>query len=222
MRLILLGPPGAGKGTQAKLLIEKFEIPHISTGDMLREEMKANSALGEKISSFVKSGELVPDEIVVEVVSKRIVRSDAGSGFILDGFPRTVNQAEALNEALNKLTIAIDLVLYFETSEEICIKRLCERRICKNCGAIFHLTNMPPKQDGICDACNSELYLRDDDKPETVKNRLQVYQRQTISVIDYYKNKGTLRQVSGDLDAATLYTQLIEMFTKERLISSIR
>ncbi|MBN3039230.1 MAG: adenylate kinase [Candidatus Omnitrophica bacterium] len=217
MRLILLGPPGAGKGTQAKLLFDRFKIPHISTGDILRDEMRENSDLGQKVAKFVKNGELVPDEIVVEVVTKRLSKPDAQDGFILDGFPRTVNQAEALNQALRKQGIAIDLVLYFETSAEICIKRLSERRICDKCAAIFHLTNMPPKKEGICDYCGGKLYLRDDDRPETVKRRLEVYQNQTASLIDYYKNSGKLRQVDGDLEANKLNSQLLETFAQESL-----
>ena len=219
MRLILLGPPGAGKGTQAKLLFDRFKIPHISTGDILRDEMRENSELGQKVAKFVKSGELVPDEIVVEVVTKRLTKPDAQSGFILDGFPRTVNQAEALNQALQRQGIAIDLVLYFETSAEVCIKRLSERRICDKCAAIFHLSNMPPKKEGICDYCGGKLYLRDDDRPETVKRRLEVYQNQTASLIDYYKNSGQLRQVDGDLEANKLNSHLLEMFAQESLIS---
>lgn len=218
MRLILLGPPGAGKGTQAKLLFDRFKIPHISTGDILREEMHENSPLGEKVSKYVKSGELVPDQIVVEVVTKRLTKPDAQAGFILDGFPRTVKQAEALEAALEKRGMAIDLVLYFETSPEVCIKRLSERRICKDCAAIFHLTNMPAKKEGICDYCGGRLYLREDDRPETVKKRLQVYRDQTASLIDYYKNNGKLRRVDGNIEAGGLNIQLLEMFRQESLV----
>lgn len=217
MRLILLGPPGAGKGTQAKLLAAKFNIPHISTGDMLRDEMREKTPLGNKVTKFVNSGELVPDEIVVEVVNSRLAKSDAKDGFILDGFPRTVNQAEELNKAFARLAISIDVVLYFATSSEVSIKRLSGRRVCKKCGVNFHVTNMPPEKEGICNFCNAELFLRDDDKEETVKNRLKVYQDQTTSLIDYYVKSGVLRKVSGDLDAEQVNAQLLELFAQENI-----
>jgi len=217
MRLVLLGPPGAGKGTQAKLLSGKFKIPHISTGDILRDAVREKSELGEKIAAFVKSGELVPDETVVEVVINRLTKPDAQYGFILDGFPRTLNQAEALNTALRKFNISIDLVLYFETSPKVSIERLSGRRVCKDCGTNFHLTNMKPKNEGICDFCSGQLFLRDDDRIETVKKRLKIYQDQTTSLIDYYKKEGNLRKVSGDLRAEELNVQLIDLFTRENL-----
>lgn len=210
MRLILLGPPGAGKGTQAKLLSEKFNIPHISTGDILREEVRENSALGEKVASFVKNGELVPDEVVVEVVIKRLKRSDTTSGFILDGFPRTLNQANRLTESLERSKISIDSAVYFKTSTEVSIKRLSGRRVCKSCGANFHLVNMPSKKEDICDFCNGELFLRDDDKEETIKKRLSIYQKETASLVDYYIKKGKLKEVSGDLESERVFVQLLK------------
>ncbi len=216
MRLILLGPPGAGKGTQAKLLSQRLKIPHISTGDILREEVRENSQLGEKIAGFVKSGELVPDATVVEVVMKRLSKPDAQCGFILDGFPRTFNQAEALSTALSKQNIPIDLVIYFETSREISIERLSGRRVCKSCGANFHLINMKPRKDGVCDFCGQELFLRDDDRTETIRKRLKIYQEQTTGLIDYYKN-GNLRKVCGDLGAKQLNDQLMDLFAQENL-----
>jgi len=217
MRLILLGPPGAGKGTQAKLLFERFNIPHISTGDILRDEMRGNSQLGASVSKFVKSGELVPDKIIVEVMINRLKRPDAKSGFILDGFPRTLKQAQELKAALEGLGVSIDLVLYFATTVEVSIRRLSGRRVCKKCGVNFHLTNMPPKTAHTCDFCSGELFLREDDKEETVKKRLNVYQEQTASLIDYYKKSGNLRKVSGDLDAASVYEHLLELFAREGL-----
>ncbi len=217
MRLILLGPPGAGKGTQAKLLAQRFGIPHISTGDILRDTAGEKSQLGDRIAGFVKSGELVPDEIVVEVVINRLRRPDARCGFILDGFPRTLKQAEALNKALSKLNISIDLVLYFQTSQQVSIERLSGRRVCKNCGANFHLVNMKPRRDGICDFCGGKLFLREDDKTETVKRRLKIYQEETSSLIDYYKRKGNLKQIYGDLAAQELNAQLIDLFAQEHL-----
>lgn len=222
MRLILLGPPGAGKGTQAKLLFEKFKVPHISTGDILRDEMRVGSKLGVRVEQFVKSGELVPDEIVIEVVAKRLEKDDAQAGFILDGFPRTVNQAQELEVALAKLNISIDLVLYFATNPEVSIRRLSGRRVCKQCGRNFHLTNMPPKKEGICDACGAELFLRDDDKKETVERRLTVYEEQTASLIDYYKKIKKLQQISGNLEAQKVYTQLLELFNRENLIAPVK
>lgn len=220
MRLILLGPPGAGKGTQAKQLCEKFNIPHISTGDILRVEVRENSPLGHKVAKLVKTGELVPDEIVVEVVMNRLMKSDAQSGFILDGFPRTLNQAEQLNTALSRLNSLIDLVIYFKTTPEVSIRRLSGRRVCKNCGVNFHLINKPPKKENICNLCAGELILREDDKEETVKRRLAIYQRQTANLIDYYRKSGKLRQVCGDLDAGEVYAQLLELFVRENLIVS--
>ena len=215
MRLILLGPPGAGKGTQAKLLSQEFNIPHISTGDILRDEVRENSQLGRKVAEFVKIGELVPDDIVVEVVMHRLTKSDAAGGFILDGFPRTLKQAEELNKALRQLNISIDLIIYFETSLEVSIRRLSGRRVCRGCGANFHLTNMPPRREGICNFCGGELFLRDDDKEETVKKRLAIYQKQTASLIDYYKKSGVLRKVSGDSEANRLNARLLKMFTRQ-------
>ncbi|MBU3933048.1 MAG: adenylate kinase [Candidatus Omnitrophica bacterium] len=215
MRLILLGPPGAGKGTQAKLLSQQFNIPHISTGDILRDEVRENSQLGRRVAEFVKIGELVPDDIAVEVVMHRLAKSDAAGGFILDGFPRTFKQAEELNKALRQLNISIDLIIYFETSLEVSIRRLSGRRVCKGCGANFHLTNMPPKREGICDFCGGELFLRDDDKEETVKKRLAIYQKQTAGLIDYYKKSGVLRKVSGDSEANRLNARLLKMFARQ-------
>ncbi len=217
MRLILLGPPGAGKGTQAKLLCEKFNIPHISTGDILRVEVRENSPLGHKVAELVKTGELVPDEIVVEVVMNRLMKSDAQGGFILDGFPRTLNQAEQLNTALSRLNLSIDLVIYFKTTPEVSIRRLSGRRVCKNCGANFHLINKPPKKENICNLCAGKLILREDDKEETVKRRLAIYQRQTANLIDCYRKSGKLRQVCGDLEAGEVYAELIDLFTRENL-----
>lgn len=212
-----MGPPGAGKGTQAKLLEERFRIPHISTGNILRDEVRENSNLGQRVAEFVKSGELVPDDIVVEVVSKRLLKPDAQNGFILDGFPRTLQQAEELDAALKELKVTIDLVIYFKTTPQVSIKRLSGRRVCKGCGANFHLINMPAKKEGICDFCGSELFLRDDDRKETVQKRLSIYQNQTASLIDYYKKGAKLREVSGDWEAEQLYDQLQKLFKQEKL-----
>lgn len=220
MRLILLGPPGAGKGTQAKLLSQKFNIPHISTGDILRDEMRQDSKLGRKVQGFVQKGELVPDDIVVEVVMNRLKKNDAAGSFILDGFPRTLNQANKLTKRLKRLNITVDLVIYLATHPQVSIRRLCGRRVCKVCGANFHLVNMLPKKQGICDFCQGELYLRDDDRKETIKKRLAVYQRQTANLIEYYKKVGSLRKVSGDLEADQVNAQLEDLFTQENLTGS--
>lgn len=217
MRLIFLGPPGAGKGTQAKLLSKKFNIPHISTGDILRDEVGGHSQIGKKVANFVNSGELVPDDIVIEVVINRLSKSDAQSGFILDGFPRTLNQAERLQTALKKQGVSFDLVIYFETTEAVSIRRLSGRRVCKDCSANFHVTNMPAKVSGICDFCKGELILRDDDKEETVKKRLKIQEKETRGLIKCYKRDGKLRKVSGDLEANQVYKILLDLFAQENL-----
>ena len=205
MRLILLGPPGAGKGTQAEVLSKEYKIPHISTGDMLRETVKKQTPVGLKANAYMLKGELVPDEIVIEIVSQRLASADAKGGFILDGFPRTKRQAEALDKALEKSGMPIDIAIYFDTTDQVVIKRLSGRRVCKSCGANFHITNIPPKKEGVCDLCGSALIHREDDKEETVRNRLEVYKKETSGLIDYYKRKGILRTVSGDLDVKELF-----------------
>lgn len=199
MRLILLGPPGAGKGTQAKVLAENYKLEHVSTGDIFRELIKNNSPLGLKIKKYVETGELIPDEIVAEVVVKKIKDMDFNRGFILDGFPRTLQQAEILNTTLSALNVSIDKVFYFDTSEKVIIKRLSGRRICRNCATNYHLVSMPPKKAGICDICRGELYQRKDDEPETIHNRLKVYNDQTVDLINYYKKKNILEEINGDL-----------------------
>lgn len=214
MRLVLLGPPGAGKGTQAKILAEKYNAEHISTGDIFRELIKKNSPLGLKIKGYVESGELIPDEIVVEVVADKIKELGSDKGFILDGFPRTLRQAEALGSTLNGAGISIDKVFYFDTSEGIIIKRLSGRRICRNCGANYHLVNMPPKKTGVCDICGGELYQRNDDKPDTIHNRLKVYREQTVDLIDYYKDKDLLEAVNGDLSRDDTFSVIEAILSK--------
>lgn len=194
-----MGPPGAGKGTQAVILAKRYNVPHISTGDIFRELIKNKSQLGLKIKKYVDTGELIPDSVVVEVVASEIKNTDFKKGFILDGFPRTLPQARMLDDTLKNLGVSIDKVFYFDTSEDIIIKRLTGRRICRNCGTNYHLVNMPPKKNGICDLCGGELYQRKDDEPETIHNRLRVYQEQTLDLISYYKNRGILETVNGDL-----------------------
>lgn len=199
MKIVLLGPPGAGKGTQAQLLREKLGLKHISTGDIFRELIKNASPIGLRIKQYVESGRLVPDQIVVDVVIKEIKRLDLDKGFLLDGFPRTLEQAEMLDNTFKDMGISIDRVFYFDTSENIIIRRLSGRRICTNCGANYHLQNMPPNREGICDLCGSRLYQRKDDEPHTIHNRLKVYKEQTQELIAYYKNLGLLETIDGDL-----------------------
>lgn len=192
MRLVLLGPPGAGKGTQAEVLAERYSTEHVSTGNIFRELIKKKSPLGLKIKKYVETGELIPDEIVAGVVADKIKELGPDKGFVLDGFPRTLKQAEIFN-------IPIDKVFYFDTSEAVITKRLSGRRICRNCGTNYHLINMPPKKEGICDKCGGELYQRNDDKSDTIHNRLKVYREQTVDLIDYYKDKNILETINGDL-----------------------
>jgi len=217
LKLVFLGPPGAGKGTQADVLSKKFGILHISTGDILRQAVKDKTPTGLKAQEYMNKGELVPDEIVTKITTERIQKTDAKDNFILDGFPRTIAQADDLGAFLNNNRAKIDLVLYFETSDKVAIQRLTGRRVCKACGAIFHLKNMPPKKQGTCDKCGGVLYQRTDDTEETVKNRLVVYKKQTQSLIDYYKEKGILRTVSGDLDVNELFVVMVDLFKKEGL-----
>ncbi|OGW83476.1 MAG: adenylate kinase [Omnitrophica bacterium RIFCSPLOWO2_01_FULL_45_10] len=217
MRLILLGPPGAGKGTQSDVLSRRYKIPHISTGDILRKAVIKEVPLGVKAKSYMDKGELVPDEIVTEVIVDALKSDDAKKGFILDGFPRTLNQAIALDESLSKISSGIDLIIYFETSPEVAIERLSGRRVCSKCGFNYHVKNIPPKQEGICDRCGSRLIQRPDDKEETVRNRLKVYQTQTKPLINYYLRKGNLKKVSGDMDVDELFKVIFKIFEDEHL-----
>ena len=195
MKIIALGSPGVGKGTYAKEITEKYGILHLSTGDMFRENMKNNTELGKQAKEFINQGKLVPDEVTIGMVKERLSREDTKEGYYLDGFPRTIPQAEALAEFTQ-----IDQVINFKADHEVIIQRLSGRRICKQCGAIFHMTNLPPKQEGICDNCNGELYHRDDDQPESIKKRLQVYEEETKPLINFYKEKGILKEVQVNED----------------------
>jgi len=216
--LVLLGPPGAGKGTQAGLLIKAYDLLHISTGDMLREAIKEGTQVGKRVEDYMNKGELVPDEIVTEVVIDRMAKPDAVGGVILDGYPRTRVQAESLDKSLGEKDQTLSMVLYFKTSEEVAVSRLSGRRVCPECGKNYHVINIPPKQEGICDTCDKELFLREDDKPETVKNRLAVYEQSTKDLIDYYQEKGLLREVDGDMTAEKLFDEIGVLFRKEGLI----
>ncbi len=201
-KLILFGPPGAGKGTQAKLLSEKFSLPHVSTGDILRREVKDNTKLGQEAKGYMNSGKLVPDTLVTEMVKKRMTESDVKGGFILDGYPRTKSQAEALDKILNR---NIDKAIYLKTAEEIVIQRLTGRRVCPKCGTNYHMTNMPPKKDMMCDTCQVALFQRPDDNEETVRNRLYVYLKEATPVLDYYQGQKKLENISGDLDSKEVF-----------------
>ena len=217
MNIVLLGPPGAGKGTQAKVLSKEFNASHISTGDMLRDAVKKGTPVGKLAKSYMDTGELVPDNIVIGIVTERISQEDMKRGFLLDGFPRNEKQARELGEALDKTGKKVDIVLYFKTSPEISVKRLSGRRVCTGCGANFHVKNMPPKNENACDYCKGRLIQRDDDKAETVKRRLVIYEKETASLIDYYKKKSTLREVSGDLNVEELFEEIKRLFAKEGL-----
>lgn len=210
MRLILLGAPGAGKGTQAEYLSKRFSIPHISTGDILRENVKNETELGKKAKEYMDKGLLVPDEIVIEIVKDRLSKEDCKNGFLLDGFPRTIAQAEALDKVLEELGQKIDKVLNIEVPDEKILERMSGRRICKNCGASFHVIYRPPQKEGVCDVCGGELYQREDDKEETVKKRLEVYHAQTQPLIDYYKAKGLLVVAYGQEEIADTTKEVLK------------
>ena len=197
MKIIMLGAPGAGKGTQAKQIASKYSIPHISTGDIFRANIKNGTELGKKAKEYMDQGLLVPDELTCDLVMDRIAQDDAKNGFVLDGFPRTIPQAEALDAALTKIGQSMDFAIDVDVPDENIINRMSGRRACLNCGATYHIVSIPPKNEGICDTCGNELVLREDDKPETVKKRLDVYHDQTQPLIDYYNGKGILKSVNG-------------------------
>lgn len=200
MRLILLGPPGAGKGTQAEFIIEKYGIPHISTGDIFRKNIKEGTALGTRAKSFMDKGELVPDSLVVEIVEDRLKEADCIKGFLLDGFPRTEVQALELDNVLEKMGVDLNAVINIRVNPEILVSRAIGRRICRTCGATYHVVNNPPKLEGVCDKCGGELYQRSDDVEETVKNRINVYVNETSPLIHYYEKRGKLVDIEGEQD----------------------
>ena len=197
MKIIMLGAPGAGKGTQAKQIADKYSIPHISTGDIFRANIKNGTELGKKAKQYMDQGALVPDELTCDLVMDRIQQDDCKNGFVLDGFPRTIPQAEALDAALGKINEKMDYAIDVDVPDENIVNRMSGRRACLNCGATYHLISIPPKVEGICDRCGSEIVLREDDKPETVQKRLKVYHERTQPLIDYYKNQGFLKSVDG-------------------------
>ncbi len=197
MNLILLGPPGAGKGTQASKIVETYKLPHISTGDIFRENIKNNTELGKKAKEYMNKGELVPDSLVVELVEDRLSKDDVKNGFMLDGFPRTIAQAEALDEVLLKNNSNLDYVINIDVDKKVLVERAVGRRICKNCAATFHVTFNPPKEDGICDECGEKLFQRPDDTEETVANRIDVYIKETEPLVEYYKKSDKIVTVDG-------------------------
>jgi adenylate kinase len=211
MKIILLGPPGAGKGTQAQFIQNKFKIPQISTGDILRENVKKNTPLGLKAKYYMDKGELVPDDIMIELIKNRLGSSDCSNGYILDGFPRTVSQAEALDKAIED---GIDAVIFFDVKDETLIERLTLRRVCPNCGAVYHLKYAPPKFDNKCDNCQSELYQRSDDKEEVIRKRLEVYRKDTKPLIEYYEKRNILYRINGEEVPSVVQSQIENILKK--------
>ena len=209
MKIIMLGAPGAGKGTQAKMLADKYKIPHVSTGDIFRANIKNGTELGTKAKVYMDQGMLVPDELTCDLVVDRIKQDDCKDGYILDGFPRTIPQAECLDKALDALNDKIDFAVNVEVPDENIIRRMSGRRACLSCGRTYHIVYNPPKEEGICDECKKELVLRDDDKPETVQKRLTVYHEQTQPLIDYYKKQSILKTVDGTQPMEKVFADIV-------------
>jgi len=207
-----LGPPGAGKGTHAADLTREFQVPHISTGDIFREEMKAKTELGKLAQSYIDDGHLVPDDVVVKIVAERLKRPDARRGFILDGFPRTIPQAGKFEEMLFAAGQKLDSVIYLETPPEASIQRLGGRRVCRTCGATFHVANIPPRKEGVCDRCGGELYQREDDRPEAIRERFKEYQAKTAGLIEFYRERKLLRTVDAGVPRAQTLAELQGIF----------
>ena len=214
MKLIFLGPPGAGKGTQATVISKRFGIAHISTGDILRENVSKKTDLGIQAQKYMEAGQLVPDDVIVAMVESRLQEKDCQAGFILDGFPRTVVQAEALDKLLGKLDIELDGIIYFDVPDEVVVKRLSGRRICKSCGAIYNIHSQPPKKDGVCDLCGGELYQRSDDEELVVMNRLKVYKELTTPLISYYENSDKFIKVDASQDSSVVVEAIVEAVRK--------
>ena len=209
MRAVLLGPPGAGKGTQAVRLVEKYNVPQISTGDIFRRNIKEGTELGKKAQEYMNAGQLVPDELVVDLVKDRLMQDDCKNGYLLDGFPRTIYQAEELDKFLAEQGQKLDAVINFEVGYDTLIERLTGRRVCKACGAGYHIKNMPPKVEGVCDKCGSELEQRKDDTKETAVNRISVYEESTAPLIDYYTGTGALRNFNAEKDPDELLKEIV-------------
>ena len=210
LNIVLLGPPGAGKGTQAELIVKKYGIPQISTGDIFRANIKNGTELGKKAKSYMDKGELVPDDLVIEIATARLLEDDCKDGFMLDGFPRTVYQAEKLDEFLAKHNMKIDSVLDIEVEKSILLARIIGRRVCKACGATYHVVNMPPAKEGVCDSCGGELYQRADDTEATVKNRIEVYEAQTMPLVDYYEKAGNIVHIDGSAELDDVFAEIVK------------
>ena len=210
MRLILLGPPGAGKGTQASSIVAEYGITHISTGDIFRHNIKNETELGKKVKSYLDKGQLVPDELTIDLVWDRLSKDDCKKGFLLDGFPRTINQAEALQKGLEERGLKLDKVINIDVDKNILVKRLSGRRVCKNCGETYHIDNKPTLKDGVCDKCLGEVIQRADDNENTVLDRIEVYEKQTFPLIDFYKNLGLILTVDGTLSIEDVFSQIKE------------
>ena len=209
MKIIMLGAPGAGKGTQAKMIADKYQVPHISTGEIFRANIKNGTELGKEAKKYMDQGLLVPDELTVKLLLDRVANPDCVNGYVLDGFPRTIPQAEVLDAALTELGDKIDYAINVDVPDENIVKRMSGRRACLACGATYHIEHIPPKTEGICDKCGQELVLRDDDKPETVMKRLNVYHEQTQPLIDFYSNKGILKSVDGTVDMMDVFAAIV-------------
>ena len=211
MKIIMLGAPGAGKGTQAQMICDKYNIPHISTGDLFRSNIKNGTELGKKAKEYMDKGQLVPDELTVELLLDRVAKEDCKNGYVLDGFPRTIPQADVLDKELTKLGDKVDFAINVDVPDENIVRRMSGRRACLKCGATYHIEHIPPKQEGICDRCGSELVQRDDDKPETVQNRLSVYHEQTQPLITYYNGKNILKTVDGTKDMNDVFADIVKI-----------
>ncbi len=209
MKIVMLGAPGAGKGTQAKMIAEKYSIPHVSTGDIFRANIKNGTELGMEAKKYMDQGKLVPDELTVKILLDRVAQEDCAKGYVLDGFPRTIPQAEVLDRALKELGDAIDYAINVDVPDENIVKRMSGRRACLTCGATYHMEHIPPRTEGICDKCGQSLVLRDDDKAETVLNRLKVYHDQTQPLIDFYTEKGVLKTVDGTAGMKDVFAAIV-------------
>ena len=215
MKLILFGPPGAGKGTNGRILSEKWRVPHLAAGDILRSHIREGTEVGRRAKAIIERGELVPDSLINELMLGQLETSASQKGFILDGYPRTIGQAEALEAYLKREKARLDLALYFKTSEEVVVNRLSGRLACPLCGANYHVRNIPPKVAGRCDRCHADLVERADDKPETVRHRLAVYEKETAPLLEYYRKQGLLKEVPGDLDVPELQTELAKVMESD-------
>ncbi|MBQ6589031.1 MAG: adenylate kinase [Butyrivibrio sp.] len=211
MKIIMLGAPGAGKGTQAQMIADKYNIPHISTGDIFRANIKNGTELGKKAKEYMDKGLLVPDELTVQLLLDRVANDDCKNGYVLDGFPRTIPQADVLDNELTKLGDKVDFAVNVDVPDENIVRRMSGRRACLKCGATYHIEHIPPKTEGICDKCGSELVLREDDKPETVQNRLSVYHEQTQPLIEYYDKKNILKTVDGTKDMQEVFSDIVNI-----------